>query len=84
MTEVFSSPSQVDVDESTSINDLLSQRVLTKGAEPLFERQAGLGDHWVPVSAASFLEQIQELARGLVASGLQVGDRVAIMCRTRY
>lgn len=84
MTEVFSSPSQVDVDESTSINDLLSQRVLTKGAEPLFERQAGLGDHWVPVSAASFLEQIQELARGLVASGVQVGDRVAIMCRTRY
>lgn len=83
MTE-FSAPNLVDVPETTSINDLLDQRVATKGNQPLFERQSGLGEHWVPVTASAFQNQVQDIARGLVASGIEVGDRVAIMSRTRY
>ncbi|WP_406470683.1 AMP-dependent synthetase/ligase [Streptomyces sp. NBC_01615] len=39
---------------------------------------------WTPVTAAELWGEVVDLARGLVASGIRPGDRVAIMARTRY
>nr|WP_218889620.1 long-chain fatty acid--CoA ligase [Saccharopolyspora hordei] len=39
---------------------------------------------WVDVTAADFAAQVLAVAKGLVASGLQPGDRVGLMSRTRY
>ena len=39
---------------------------------------------WEDVTAAEFSRDIRALAKGFVAAGIEVGDRVAIMCRTRY
>ncbi|AVH54900.1 MULTISPECIES: AMP-dependent synthetase/ligase [Streptomyces] len=39
---------------------------------------------WVPVTAVELWDEVSDLARGLVVSGLRPGDRVAIMARTRY
>ena len=39
---------------------------------------------WVDVSAKEFHADVCALAKGLIASGIQVGDRVGIMARTRY
>lgn len=39
---------------------------------------------WTEVTARGLRERIRVLARGLIGLGLQSGDRVAIMCRTRY
>ncbi len=39
---------------------------------------------WSDVTAARFLSEVQAVARGLVASGLAPGDRVALVSRTRY
>ncbi|MGX9229644.1 AMP-dependent synthetase/ligase [Streptomyces albus] len=39
---------------------------------------------WEPVTAAAFAAQVTATAKGLVAAGLEPGDRVALMCRTRY
>lgn len=39
---------------------------------------------WDEVTAADVRDQVLDLARGLVASGIRPGDRVAIMARTRY
>jgi len=39
---------------------------------------------WVSVTAAEFLEEVYEVAKGLVAAGIQPGDRVAILSSTRY
>lgn len=39
---------------------------------------------WAPVTAAAFAAQVTELAAGLIASGLQPGDRIGLMSRTRY
>jgi long-chain acyl-CoA synthetase len=39
---------------------------------------------WADVTHGTFLEEVRALAKGLVAAGVEVGDRVAIMSRTRY
>nr|WP_228386777.1 AMP-dependent synthetase/ligase [Ornithinicoccus halotolerans] len=42
------------------------------------------GPTWRDVSASEFDQQVRALARGLVAAGIEPGDRVALMSRTRY
>lgn len=39
---------------------------------------------WVNVTAGEFLEEVYEAAKGLVAAGVESGDRVAILSATRY
>ncbi|GAA2403346.1 AMP-dependent synthetase/ligase [Streptomyces glaucosporus] len=39
---------------------------------------------WRPVTAAAFAREVTGAARGLIAAGLEPGDRVALMSRTRY
>jgi long-chain acyl-CoA synthetase len=43
-----------------------------------------LGDGWQPVTAREFDNEIRSVAKGLISSGLQIGERVAIMAKTRY
>lgn len=38
---------------------------------------------WADVTAAEFAEQVTAVAAGLIASGITLGDRVAIMASTR-
>lgn len=39
---------------------------------------------WRDVTSAEFRDEVLALAKGLLARGVRFGDRVAIMCRTRY
>ncbi|MFF8633997.1 AMP-dependent synthetase/ligase [Streptomyces pilosus] len=39
---------------------------------------------WLPVTAAAFAREVTDVAKGLIAAGLEPGDRVAVMSRTRY
>lgn len=43
-----------------------------------------LNDTWVPVTWREFDGQVRDLAAGFMAAGVQPGDRVALMSRTRY
>ncbi|MEU6526698.1 AMP-dependent synthetase/ligase [Streptomyces sp. NPDC046924] len=52
---------------------------------PMLARRADpASTTWEKVTALEFRDQVVDLAKGLVASGLSPGDRVAIMARTRY
>ena len=42
------------------------------------------GGAWVGVTSQQFLDQVKAVAKGIVASGVEPGQRVAIMSRTRY
>lgn len=42
------------------------------------------GDSWVGMTAAEFLAEVQAVAKGIIASGVQAGDRIGVMSRTRY
>jgi long-chain acyl-CoA synthetase len=43
-----------------------------------------LGEGWQKVSAHELDQEVRATAKGLIASGIKNGDRVAIMARTRY
>lgn len=79
-----SSPSLVTLDPSMSIPGLLAARLERSPGGTLVERKQGLGGTWTPVSTRVFVDQVTAVAKGLVARGIEVGDRVSIMSRTRY
>jgi long-chain acyl-CoA synthetase len=43
-----------------------------------------LGDGWQPMTAREVENDVRAAAKGLIAAGIQRGDRIAIMARTRY
>ncbi|MBO0851805.1 MAG: AMP-binding protein, partial [Pseudonocardia sp.] len=47
-----------------------------------FRRKTDAG--WVDVTTKEFADQVGEVARGLIASGILPGERVAILSRTRF
>ncbi|MFF3849221.1 AMP-dependent synthetase/ligase [Streptomyces sp. NPDC002328] len=50
----------------------------------LARRPRSGGSEWEEVTALELREEVVDLAKGLVASGISPGHRVAIMARTRY
>ncbi len=78
----FSSPLSITVPATGNLTD----DVVTNGRDfadtVVFSRRTG--DEWSDVTAAEFLDEVQAVAKGLVAAGVEVGDRVALLSKTRY
>src|SRR5690606_31361337 len=79
-----SSPELVPTAETDTINTLLRDRIALKGDEPFIEHQSPARGPWTAVTAREFDARVVALAKGLVAHGVEPGDRVGIMSRTRY
>lgn len=79
-----SSPSLITPDAVTSIPQLVKARLDRDPTGPFVERKSGLGTSWTPMSIQAFAEEAAAVAKGLVALGVEPGDRVSIMSRTRY
>ena len=82
-----STPSIVDLSLTRNVTELLMKRARTAPAHIAFETRApgaSLEDPWRQVSTAEFTREVQGLARGLIASGVQAGDTVLIMAQTQY
>ncbi|MEJ1180252.1 AMP-dependent synthetase/ligase [Arthrobacter sp. R4] len=79
----FSVPPLVVVPPETNITDLVLRQAAKPSNPSLFSRLDSAGA-WQDVSAKDFLADVQALAKGLMASGVNAGDRVGIMSRTRY
>jgi long-chain acyl-CoA synthetase len=69
--------------ETENITDLLEQRVVKTPNLALFAVEASAG-RWVDISARDFRSKVIALAKGLVAVGIQPGQAVGIMSRTRF
>ena len=65
-----------------SLADLPARNAATNPGNVAFARKEG--DQWVDVTAAQFNDDVRAVAKGLLASGIEPGDRVAIMSKTRY
>lgn len=68
---------------SSNITDLLVDRVAANPKLPLFAIERADGT-WHDILAEDFLAQVVAVAKGLIASGIQPGQAVAIMSKTRY
>jgi long-chain acyl-CoA synthetase len=68
---------------TVNITDLLVDRVRETPKTPLFALEQSDGT-WLDLSAEDFHTQVVAVAKGLIASGIQPGQAVAIMSKTRY
>ncbi len=78
----FSVPSIVPPATAGNLTNLIAERAWFEPERIVVSRP--LGDGWQPVSAREFEEEIRAVAKGLIAHGILIGDRVAIMAKTRY
>ena len=78
----FSTPAAVTVGPAAALTDALEERAASSPDSLQFARKAG--DRWTDVTAKEFATEVRAVAAGLVARGVQAGDRVALMSRTRY
>lgn len=65
-------------------NCLSSLRAFAKASPHvvLFYRPANY--EWINVTAREFVEQVDQVAKGLIAAGVEQGDRVILLSNTRY
>lgn len=82
MTE-FATPAVVAADPHANTTDLLVERVRATPDAALFSLPTADGG-WSPVTAKEFHAQVIALAKGLAAAGIQPGDKIGLMCKTRY
>lgn len=80
----MTNPTPVEWDRSKTITDLLKDKLAADPSRTQWERKSSIGSDWRPVSVAQFVDEVKHVAAGMLASGVEVGDRVGIMCRTRY
>jgi long-chain acyl-CoA synthetase len=81
MNEI-SIPPLVPAATAGNLTNLIAERAWFEPERIIMSRP--LGEGWQPVTAREAEEEIRATAKGLIASGVQIGDRVAIMARTRY
>ncbi|MFD7470012.1 AMP-dependent synthetase/ligase [Streptomyces tendae] len=68
-----------------SLADSLFETAARTPTLPMLARRRGPGSAvWDEVTAVEFRDEVVDLAKGLIASGIAPGDRVAILARTRY
>ena len=78
----FSTPAIVPAATAGNLTNLVAERAWFEPQRVMLSRP--LGDGWQEVTAREFEEEVRTVAKGLIASGIAIGDRVAIMAKTRY
>ncbi|HEX4190694.1 MAG TPA: AMP-dependent synthetase/ligase [Marmoricola sp.] len=78
----YSTPLQVTVPATGNLTDDVVRNGVDHPATVSFSRRSAAG--WADVSAADFLTEVRAVAKGLIAAGVEAGDRVALLSRTRY
>ncbi|MGW2311417.1 AMP-dependent synthetase/ligase [Actinomadura luteofluorescens] len=78
----FSVPAMVEVPDSATLTDAPFARAAEEPGRIVLRRKNG--DAWSAVTAAEFAAETAGVAKGLAAAGVEPGDRVCLLSRTRY
>jgi long-chain acyl-CoA synthetase len=78
----YSTPQAIEVEDHPSLIDAVARHAETSPDDVVFTRR--VDKRWAPVTAREFATEVRSLAAGLVAAGVQPGDRVGLMSKTRY
>jgi long-chain acyl-CoA synthetase len=79
----YSIPALAEIPPSATLADVVFSRASQDPHAVVIRRNAG-GGRWDDVTAAQFRDEVAALAKGMIAAGIEPGDRVALMSRTRY
>ncbi|MDQ0944096.1 long-chain fatty acid--CoA ligase [Streptomyces sp. V1I1] len=78
----FSLPALYEVPTDGNLTDLIRRNAAQHPDVAVMSRkEAGV---WTDVTATQFLAEVRGVAKGLIAAGVEPGDRVALLSRTRY
>ncbi|MDN6678904.1 MAG: AMP-dependent synthetase/ligase [Yaniella sp.] len=75
------------LDPASNLTDLVVKRLGADPARTVYSVQQGESLDalaWEEVTAFQFLERVRGIAKGLIASGIQPGDMIAVMSATSY
>ncbi|MER6524430.1 AMP-dependent synthetase/ligase [Streptomyces sp. NPDC001508] len=78
----FSLPALYEVPADGNLTDIVRRNAAQHPDVAVIARRTDAG--WQDVTAEAFLAEVRAAAKGLIASGVQPGDRVGLMSRTRY
>ncbi|MPZ67075.1 MAG: AMP-binding protein [Pseudonocardiaceae bacterium] len=78
----FSGPATATVADEENLTDVVWANAERFGSSISFRRR--VDGSWVDVTAKDFATQVRAVARGLMGSEIERGDRVALLSKTRY
>ena len=78
----FHSPAEYDIAPGETCLTAMIDTARRYPHGVMFTRPANY--EWVSVTSEEFVAEVYDVARGLIASGVQPGDRVALISATRY
>jgi long-chain acyl-CoA synthetase len=79
----FSIPALAEIPATANLADAVFRRAAEQPQAVVIRRPDPEGG-WQDVTAAQFSGEVTAVAKGLVAAGIEAGDRVALMSHTRY
>jgi long-chain acyl-CoA synthetase len=85
----FSLPALAEIPATTNLASTVFRRAAEQPQVVVLRRPgpkdpSGVSGTWQDVTAGQFAAEVAAAAKGLVAAGIEVGDRVAVMSHTRY
>ncbi len=79
----FSIPALAEIPATANLAETVFRRAAEQ-PHAVVLRRPGASGNWEDVTASQFKDEVVAVAKGLVAAGVQTGDRVALMSHTRY
>ena len=82
----YSIPALAEIPATANIAKAVFRRAAEQPQAVMLRRPgpAGPSGGWTDVTARQFRDEVTALAKGLIAAGIEAGDRVALMSHTRY
>jgi long-chain acyl-CoA synthetase len=83
----YSMPALAQIPATANLADVIFRRAAEQPQAVVLRRPAGasgVSGAWSDVTASQFKDEVVAVAKGLVAAGIEAGDRVALMSHTRY
>ncbi len=76
-------PALVPSDKNANTTEILLERLAKTPDHAIFSLPDGNGG-WNPLTVAQFHERVVAVAKGLIAAGISPGDKIGLMCKTRF
>jgi long-chain acyl-CoA synthetase len=81
----YSTPPSMEPPTSGNLTDDVVVNAREAGDQVVFSTRPATGSgEWTGITAGQFLDDVRAVAKGLIAAGVEPGDRVALISRTRY